>query len=102
MADTPVCDWNCRSAVECAGTCGNLPPRLSDLPDDEFDALLKFANRVQAWSIKRDYGGTFGEAAAHFNVPVERIEDAVLAHYWLFTHDVDRPLAERRIEHEGE
>lgn len=85
-----------------------LPARLADMPANEFRALLEFANDVQRWSI-RGYGrrkgwrfGTFGQAAKHFNVPVERIADAVAAHYWMFCNDTDSPLAERRIDHDGE
>lgn len=79
---------------------------LHALPNHEFDELLTFANRVQSWSWRgrgrRGHYGTFGQAAAYLDVPVERIADAVGAHYWLFSLDYDRPLAERRIDHEGE
>ena len=79
---------------------------MQALPEPEFDDLLQFANRVQSWSWRgrrqRGHYGTFGQAAAYLGVPVERIADAVGAHYWLFSNDYDRPLSERRIDHEGE
>ena len=78
---------------------------LHAIPEAEFDDLLTFANRVQSWSWRgrrlRGSYGTFGQAAAKLKVSVERIADAVGAHYWLFTLDYDLPLAERRIDHEG-
>lgn len=83
----------------------DLSSGLADMTTAEFEELLRFANRVQSWSFgdgSSDRQTTFGDAAAHFNVPVQRIADAVEAHYWMFTTDEDRPLAERRIDHEGE
>jgi hypothetical protein len=80
---------------------------------DEYDyAMSDFANRVQKWSCRRtakswrEKGvgdtGTFGDAASALEVPVQQIADAVEFHYWMFTMDDDLPLAQRRIEHEGE
>lgn len=81
--------------------------------DTEYDyAMSDFANEVQAWAIdfeEKRYGATgdltaptFGDAASALQVPVQQIADAVEFHYWMFTLDDDLPLAQRRIEHEGE
>ncbi len=75
---------------------------MSDPDDESFLVLLQFANRVQKWAIRVKGDPTFGRAAERFKVPVQEIEDAVMAHYWMFTHDTDRPLADRRIELDGE
>jgi hypothetical protein len=97
------CERGCASMDDCTTACGRHPPWLMLLDVAELDELLGFANRVQHWSLQRDdMGGTFGEAAEHFRVPVQRIHEAVTAHYWMFTNDTDRPLAARRIDHEGE
>lgn len=98
----PVCERGCATFDDCGGLCNEHPPWLRHMPSLELYPLLDFANRVQAWSFKRKGDTTFGEAAEHFQVPVEQISRAVVAHYWLFTLDTDKPLAERRIEHEGE
>lgn len=81
--------------------------RVARLSTAALYELLDFANLVQRWSIRgrRRKGwryGTFAQAAKHFGVPLERIADAVEAHYWLFTPDTGQPLADRRIDHEGE
>ena len=75
-------------------------------------AKADFANRVQKWSVRRTIKswrekgvgdtGTFGDAASALQCSVQDIADAVEWHYWMFTHDDDLPLAQRRIEHEGE
>lgn len=96
------CDHGCATVAACLGHCGKLPERLLYMPSREFSELLDFANGVQKWSLRVKGDATFGRAAERFKVPVERIADAVTAHYWMFTHDTDRPLAERRIEHDGE
>lgn len=64
--------------------------------------LLLFANRVQAWSFNRTGPTTFADAAAHFDTTLQRINQAVVAHYWMLADDPSAPLAERCIEHEGE
>jgi len=80
-------------------------PDHKELSVEEHYALLDFANVVQAWSLTRRQThrsyGTFGQAAAALNVPIERIAEAVEAHYWMFSHD-DGPLADREIDHDGE
>jgi hypothetical protein len=90
------------SPIDVYGRCFDLPAHLRAIETDELYALLDFANRVQRWSFRVKGDATFGRAAERFKVPVERIADAVSAHYWMFTLDDGRPLAERRIEHEGE
>lgn len=97
-----ACDHGCSNAADCEGHCGQLPPRFVSMPQASFAELLEFANDVQAWSFERNGDTTFGEAASHFAESVDRIADAVTAHYWMYTPDRDRPLSERRIEHEGE
>jgi hypothetical protein len=67
---------------------------------------------VQAWAFRRynrlaEAGekpehGTFGQAALALCVTPEEIRDAVDFGYWLFTHDDDLPIAERRIDLDGE
>lgn len=77
------------------------------MSDKDHIAILHFANRVQRWSLqgagrrKPWPYGTFGAAAKRFDVTVELISAAVEAHYWMFTHDTG-PLADRRIDHDGE
>ena len=70
----------------------------------DLQELLDFANQVQSWSYHHLEPGqsTFAHVAEHFGVPVERIGLAVEAHYWMFADDPSAPIAERRIEHEGE
>lgn len=97
-----ACDHGCSDTADCDGHCGQLPPRFVSMPEASFAELLEFANDVQAWAFERDGDTTFGQAANHFALPIERIADAVTAHYWMYTPDRDRPLSERRIEHEGE
>lgn len=97
-----VCERGCADFDQCGGLCHNEPPWLRDLPARELFRLLDFANQVQKWSFRVKGDATFGRAAKRFRVPVEEINRAVVAHYWMFTFDTDRPLAERRIEHEGE
>lgn len=80
-----------------------LPDHLVRMPSADFTELLDFANDVSAWALEFDASAvSFGMAAEHFAVPVQRISDAVEAHYWMFTHDTDRPMAERTIDHDGE
>lgn len=98
----PICERGCTSYADCGGLCHPGPPWLQDMPPSQLYRLLDFANRVQKWSLRVKGDATFGRAAKRFCVPVERISQAVIAHYWMFTLDTDRPLAERRIEHEGE
>ena len=65
--------------------------------------LMTLANAVQCWALSQGRREvTFGEAALAFNITPERVSQAVELHCWLFTLDTDRPVAERRIEHEGE
>lgn len=84
----------------------DLPPHLREMTSAQFRLLLEFANDVQRWSLhgtrRIPRYGTFGQAAKHFGVPVERIADAVEAHYWMFTPDKDLPIEDREIDHEGE
>lgn len=80
---------------------------VATMPEPQFHDLLIFANRVQSWSIRgagrrKTHYGTFAQAAKALGVSVERIADAVGAHYWMFTPDYDLPLAERHIDHDGE
>ena len=96
------CERGCPSADACTGCCGRLPPRLDALSRDDLYELYDFANKVQRYAFRCKGETTFGKAAARFSVPVEKIRDAVVAHYWMFTLDDDLPLADRRIEHEGE
>jgi hypothetical protein len=96
-----ACDRGC-APDDCQAICGGSPRWLRVMPDDELQALLAFANQVQAWSFAREGRTTFAEAAQHFAVSVEAISRAVIAHYWLFADDPSLPLAERCIEHEGE
>jgi hypothetical protein len=102
MSLAPDCHLGCASRDDCQAVCGSNPPWLAAMSTDDLYPLLDFANEVQAWSFGRDGESTFGEAAAHFGVPVERINQAVVAHYWMFTPDAGAPLADRRIDHEGE
>lgn len=80
--------------------------RLKAMSIHDLGNLLDFANEVQAWSLRGHRRtpryGTFAQAAEHFRVPVDEIGLAVEAHYWMFADDPAAPVAERRIEHEGE
>lgn len=102
MSEAPACDHGCRTRDDCQGTFGCAPPWLEAMDGGELAELLDFANRVQAWAWARPGPVTFRAAAAALQVTVERINQAVIAHYWMFTPDTDRPLDERRIDHEGE
>lgn len=99
--EAPACEHGCASFDLCCGRCSG-PPWLIEMPTDELYPLLDFANLVQKWALRVKGDATFGRAAERFKVPVERIAQAVVAHYWMFTLDGDRAPAERRIEHEGE
>ncbi|HEX7887560.1 MAG TPA: hypothetical protein VF474_16420 [Phenylobacterium sp.] len=98
-----ICDRGCSPDREdCQALCGCEPPWLREIDGGDLTDLLGFANQVAAWSFEREGQTTYAQAAEHFAVTVETINQAVVAHYWLFTSDTDRPLAGRRIEHEGE
>lgn len=97
-----LCERGCASWDDCQGLCTRMPPWLREMSTDALYELLDFANRVQKWSLRVKGDATFGRAAKRFKAPVEQIHRAVVAHYWMFTLDTARPLAERRIEHEGE
>lgn len=103
MSAAMTCERGCDGAADdCQGICGVSPRWLRSLDDIDLNDLLNFANRVQAWSFNREGATTFAEAAAHFATSVQRINQAVVAHYWMFADDPSRPMAERCIEHEGE
>lgn len=99
---SPACERGCADFGQCGGLCNGGPPWLREMSSREIYRLLDFANRVQKWSLRVKGDATYARAAKRFGVPVEEISRAVIAHYWMFTFDTDRPLAERRIEHEGE
>ncbi|HEY9219578.1 MAG TPA: hypothetical protein VIO94_16135 [Phenylobacterium sp.] len=101
-ATSAICEHGCASQDDCQSVFGCNPPWLADMDHADLEELLDFANRVQSWSFHRFDPTTYGDAAEHFGVPVEQINRAVIAHYWMFTPDTDLPLAERRIEHDGE
>lgn len=107
MTDSPLDHLPTQTLPERHRSAEAFDRWLTNIPADTLDDLLTFANRVQRWSL-RGYlrratrFGTFAQAAKGLDVPIERIADAVGAHYWMFTSDYDLPLAERHIDHEGE
>ena len=62
-----------------------------------------FGNAVQVWAVMQNRRQvSVAEAARAFNVPPERIVEAVEEHSWMFLSGSDFDPAARFIEHEGE
>ena len=80
--------------------------------DDDWDyetgapKISHFSNAVQVWSILQERPTTIADAALAFNVPTERIYEAVEEHYWMFVggdgEDASKNPVTDTIEHEGE
>jgi hypothetical protein len=66
--------------------------------------IIQFANALQTWSMLQDGPTSVAAAARAFNVPAQRVIEAVNANFWMGLEQRGREhdLETLTIDHEGE